>query len=175
MEVWKELDFLKGKYSVSNAGRVRQNYGVYEGIKNLHKINSGYLTVGTYLEGRKKRYLVHRLVAYAFCEGYESDLVVNHKDGNRTNNVPNNLEWVTTKENIHDSMKRGMHSVKEAHAVAHKKRRKPVLVTCINTQATFQFESARRASKFIGSHENCVSRVARGERSRVKNYQVQYL
>lgn len=47
--------------------------------------------------------MVHRLVARHFCDGYFPDAVVNHKDGNNRNNMSENLEWVTQKENIHKS------------------------------------------------------------------------
>lgn len=42
---------------------------------------------------------IHRLIAWAFVDGYKEELVVNHKDEDKLNNKPNNLEWVTPKEN----------------------------------------------------------------------------
>ncbi len=42
---------------------------------------------------------VHRLVAQYFCDGYAEGLVVNHIDGDKTNNRSSNLEWVTRSEN----------------------------------------------------------------------------
>lgn len=47
----------------------------------------------------KKRYFVHRLVAFYFVPGYQEDLVVNHIDGDKSNNLFTNLEWVTRSEN----------------------------------------------------------------------------
>ena len=61
----------------------------------------GYLTVSLY-DGsspkKPKSFLVHRLIAEAYLG--PSDLQVNHKDGNKTNNAVNNLEYVTCKENV---------------------------------------------------------------------------
>ena len=48
---------------------------------------------------RLDRY-IHRLVAEHFIEKPIGKDVVNHKDCNRANNNVNNLEWVTTKENV---------------------------------------------------------------------------
>lgn len=48
---------------------------------------------------------VHRLVAMAFCNGYFDKADVNHKDGNKSNNISSNLEWCTRSENQIHSIK----------------------------------------------------------------------
>lgn len=58
----------------------------------------------------KKKYSIHRLIALNFIgkpENYKDNWVVNHKDGNKLNNCINNLEWVSTSENIHHMYKNG--------------------------------------------------------------------
>lgn len=175
MEVWKDLPEYEGIYEVSSLGNISKMGGREKGILKPNMINSGYLTVSLYKDKRRKHKLVHRAVARAFCEGYSKGLDVNHKDGDRTNNHYTNLEWVTRKENIRDCMKRGKHDYKSAHKVAHKKRRKPVEVINKETGEKQLFESARKASKFIGAHENNVSRVARGERKTVMGFLVKYI
>src|SRR5205814_7449808 len=47
-----------------------------------------------------KRTLVHRLVAAAFLGPRPPDKIVHHKDHNKRNNLPGNLEYVTPSENI---------------------------------------------------------------------------
>jgi hypothetical protein len=42
---------------------------------------------------------VHRLVGKAFVKNCKPGLVVNHKDGNKINNIANNLEWITPADN----------------------------------------------------------------------------
>ena len=60
---------------------------------------TGYLHVTLSIQGRTKTWMLHRLIALAFVPEVEGLGCVNHKDGNRTNNDPSNLEWCTHKQN----------------------------------------------------------------------------
>lgn len=175
MERIKSVVGFEGMYEVSGEGVVYKTSGKNVGIMRQHIINSGYKTVYLYKEGKLHTRLVHRLVAKAFCEGYEEGLVVNHMDGDRLNNRYTNLEWVTQRENVRDSMKRGTHDYKSAHKVAHELRKKPVEIECEKSGEIRMFDSAREASRYIGVHENNVSRVARGERTRTMGFLVKYI
>lgn len=73
------------------------------------------LTAGGYLEvvkqsneSRRLRVLLHRLVAIAWVPGYQEGLTVNHIDGNKMNNMPSNLEWVTKSENSRHQWRTGL-------------------------------------------------------------------
>jgi hypothetical protein len=61
----------------------------------------GYVSVGFWLSdvGKIKRKYVHRLVAWAYVPNPESKPEINHRDGDKTNNLPANLEWCTKSEN----------------------------------------------------------------------------
>ena len=52
-----------------------------------------------YKNGKKKTYLVHRLVAIAFLPNPNNLPIINHKDENPSNNNVNNLEWCTVAYN----------------------------------------------------------------------------
>lgn len=110
-EVWKDIDAFEGFYKVSNTGKVksiavrRSIHGVVR-IINREKIltpydnGNGYLMVCLRANGKKTPVSVHRLVAKAFLDTVPDKDVVNHKDRNTHNNNVENLEWVTTKENV---------------------------------------------------------------------------
>lgn len=64
----------------------------------------GYQIINIMANGKRIGLGVHTAVARAFCEGFNPNLQVNHKDGNKTNNKADNLEWVTCLENVHHSI-----------------------------------------------------------------------
>lgn len=77
--------------------------------KNRHKLipqpnGKGYLRVS--IGGQIK--FVHRLVAEMYIPNPENKPQVNHKDGNKTNNCVENLEWVTNQENRAHARKNGL-------------------------------------------------------------------
>lgn len=174
-EIWKDVSGFEGMYQVSNLGRVKSLRNKKPLIMRTHVNNSGYEMVRFSVKGKTYNFTVHRLVAREFCDGHTEGMVVNHKDANRLNNIADNLEWVTQKENVHDMIARGTHSVKEAHAVAHKKRRRPVIQYTKNGKEVARFKSAREASKSVNVHENCISRVCRGERPYSAGYSWKYI
>jgi len=94
-EVWIKMDKHKGEYYVSNKGRVKNLNFKGMGYERLCGIipSHGYNQVKI----NRESYSIHRLVLQYF-KG-ESDLPVNHKDGNGTNNILENLEYVSQRIN----------------------------------------------------------------------------
>ena len=94
-ERWTDLkSFGYSGYYVSNIGRI---YSVKTNKVLKHHIqDSGYHQVEL-ISGKKIG--VHRLVAIAFISNPNKLPLVNHKDGNKSNNNDWNLEWCTNKDN----------------------------------------------------------------------------
>lgn len=174
MEQWKPVVEFNGMYEVSDLGRVRSLRKNKPHIMKPSLINSGYLKLSFRFGDKTVNRLVHRIVALEFCEGYADGMVVNHKNADRLDNRACNLEWVTAKENIHDVMARGKFDVKSAHKVAHEKRKRRILQFDKAGNFIAEYPSAREAAKFVGVHENCVSRVARGIRPFTAGYAWKY-
>ena len=102
-EMWKDIPGYEGLYQVSNLGEVRglKHKGSNK-VKTLKQATNkrGYKRVNLSKNGKKKNYLVHRLVAMTFIPNPDNLPQVNHKDENPSNNNVNNLEWCTSKYNI---------------------------------------------------------------------------
>ena len=109
-ELWKPLLEYKG-IEVSSIGRIKKaaNKRRKERIlTEFPKDRDGYYRCSVQkLDGTWTSQPVHRLVAKAFIVNSSSKEVVNHIDGNRTNNRIENLEWVTPRENVLHSFKYG--------------------------------------------------------------------
>ena len=71
----------------------------------------GYPQVRIGPTGHQKTVCVHRLVASAFCANPNNLKIVNHIDGNKTNNNFTNLEWVTQKQNVRHSINNGLQKI----------------------------------------------------------------
>ncbi len=96
MEIWKNIPEYEGYYQVSNLGNIKNTKTNEILVGDIN--SSGYRRVVLY-NPNKKRFFIHRLVAFSFCDGYSKDKVVNHIDGNKTNNSAYNLEWCSRSEN----------------------------------------------------------------------------
>lgn len=62
--------------------------------------SNSYAHVYARINGKFKKTRAHRLIATAFFGEIKRGIVVNHKDGNRSNNHIENLELITQRENI---------------------------------------------------------------------------
>ena len=68
----------------------------------------GYVEVATMIARKRIRERVHRLVALAFVPGYQTGLTVNHKNGIKSDNRPENLEWVSLARNTQHQWETGL-------------------------------------------------------------------
>lgn len=167
VEMWKNVRGYEGIYVVSSMGYVksvkREIIGVdgvrkpvHEKVLKASKSKSTErhplqrLTVELWKDNKRKRVLVHRLVAEAFVENPDNKPQVNHKDGNPQNNNYNNLEWVTNSENV-------------KHAYANNLIRKvynPIRAT--NGDISIDFYNIGDAAKHFDVTPNAIRSVLKG-------------
>lgn len=105
-ERWAPVVSLDGRYYVSSYGRIMSDphknsnnqYGAGE-IKKQRLDRYGYMICTFRINGKYVIKTIHRLVAMAFVPNPENKPQVNHLNGDKTDNCPENLEWVTNGEN----------------------------------------------------------------------------
>ena len=111
-EIWKPVPGYEGLYEASTYGRIRsiERFVYHRRCKRFQKRKSvilkpsissrGYYTIVFGINGTRKAYAVHRIIAETFLPNPNNLPVVNHKDENKANNAVSNLEWCTQKYNI---------------------------------------------------------------------------
>lgn len=132
-------------YEVSNLGNVR-NKKTGQVLKP-GKNNCGYLKVDLRKEGKRKHFLIHRLVSTVFIPNPETKNEVNHINGIKTDNRVENLEWVTHSENVNHSFRTGLNKITNNPNPKQK-------VRCIETNQ--EFESQLSASKYFGCNHGSI-------------------
>lgn len=108
MEQWRDIPGCDGKFQISDTGRIINRK---TGLERKPYVNeNGYCIVGIYdsEKGVSVQHRVHRLVAEAFIPNPAHKRTVNHKDGNKQNNVVDNLEWATHSENLEHARRTGL-------------------------------------------------------------------
>jgi hypothetical protein len=117
---WRSVSGFEGVYEVSSGGdvrslaRLRKGHGTYAiNDRVMHGFHTpgGYRLVRLYIPGEHGKWLdraVHRLVASAFLESGNGRRCVNHKNGIKTDNRVDNLEWVTPSENMQHAFRTGL-------------------------------------------------------------------
>lgn len=74
--------------------------------------SKGYHQISLSINKKQKSYRVHRLVALTFLENPDNKPQVNHKDGIKSNNLLDNLEWATALENNVHAYDTGLNGVR---------------------------------------------------------------
>lgn len=104
---WTEKNSIEENYKICNDGTIYSNLN--KRYLSPSKTIDGYLYL-TLKVGKSeyKKFYVHRLVAYYYCERGKFRTDVNHKDGDKNNNSSPNLEWVTKKRNTKHAWESGL-------------------------------------------------------------------
>lgn len=156
MTEWKEIKGFSD-YEISSEGEVRRK-GTQDAL-SVHRLRNGYISAKLYKDHKPYARMVHRLVAAAFLG--DSDLDVNHIDGDKSNNRVSNLEYATRSENMRHAYKLGL-------VTPHAPKSEGKRVVCL-TNGTI-YASIHEAGRMLGVDTREISRVCRGKRKSAKGF-----
>ena len=159
MEEWRDILGYEGQYQISNIGRVKSvermvksnanNMRIqYERFLSIHDNGHGYMSVSLWKDNKGTKLYVHRLVARAFCEGYEEGLHVDHINAIRNDNRASNLQWLTISQNNSKAFN------------------KPIVQLTLNGEVVATWKSMAEAEKKGGFDSGNISRVCAGKRKK---------
>jgi hypothetical protein len=162
MEIWKRIFGFPG-YEVSTHGRIRSFkdfQGRLMGVPHMIKPiinNNGYRKVVLYDQNAvPHQKSIHRLVAMAFIPTDNRSLVVDHLDGDKSNNHVDNLEWVSNKENSIRAYNMGLYEPTFAAT------RRPIIVTDLRNGDQSYYSGVNEAARKLGFSSSIISRNING-------------
>jgi predicted DNA-binding protein YlxM (UPF0122 family) len=107
-KTYKQVPFAED-YLINMDGEIYSNKSHKTIQPTPHK--GGYLRVKLFCnDGKRKAFLLHRVVAETFLDNPDNYPEVNHKDGNKQNNNVSNLEWLTREQNMTHAFLNGLNS-----------------------------------------------------------------
>lgn len=173
---WRDIEGYEGIYQVSNDGKIRTAEGkkthskihgvrVWEQRILKNKVDKkGYRRISLYKDKKAKDFLVHRLVALTFLKQVKGKNLINHIDGDPSNNYFKNLEWCNHKENL-------------MHAYLNKINRAPneVILESKVTGETKNFYSMAEASRYLGKNNGYISAVIKRGKTETKEYKIKII
>lgn len=147
-ELWRNVKGYEGLYMVSSQGRV---FSVAS--NRLLKITKGegYTHVNLTKNKEVKNCYLHRIVAEAFLPNPGNLPEVNHKDGDKSNDCVDNLEWCTASENA-------LHYWRVINP-SHYRPGKAVRGVNAYDNSIIEFRSAKEACDFFGIDRSCISKA----------------
>ena len=153
-EIWKDIAGYEGWYQVSNMGRVRsvdrtvyfkdgRRSRFYKGQIKSFKYHNGYQMVNLLKNKNLEVVYVHRLVLETFVPQVEGKTWCNHKNGIKSDNRVENLEWCTPSENNQHATEMGLRHNNVSGMLAYADTLKKKVVAIQNNKICFVADCSR--------------------------------
>ena len=160
IELWLPITGYDGQYEISNFGNVRSKKSGHFKNKSKRILNKQYYATTLHINGFRKTFKIHRLVAMAFIPNPKNKPQVNHIDGNKLNNHANNLEWCTAKENMIHALKNGLlNSVGVSNYQTNLTERDVQIIRWMSEIGCFSYE---QIAEFLSITKSNVAHIVKG-------------
>lgn len=160
-EKWQDVLGFEELYQVSSFGNVRTIKKGEAEMSQQENMN-GYMTVHLRNKGVERRAMVHRLVAEAFIPNPNGFRDVNHKNGDKSDNRVENLEWTSHADNM-------THSFRELG-----KNVRHIVQLDLDNNFIERWNSIVEASEATGICRTDIGECCRGSRKHAKGYKWKY-
>lgn len=167
IEVWKDVPGYP-LYKASSLGRVWVSERETEHKKgcnfrrvkkamilNQYKSPSGYMRLSI----QRKQQFAHRIIALAFLPNPNNYPFINHKNGIKSDNSVENLEWCTHEQNMKHASENGLIKGKKGE---YSHFSKPVIELDIHGSPVREFCSAKEAADTLGVTHEVAFNILRG-------------
>ena len=147
--MWKEYP-NNPNYLVSDEGQIKSRK---RNKLLIPKANwDGYLRIQIWEGGKCHMIGWHRVVAETFVPNPDNKPFINHKNGVKTDNRAENLEWCTQSENIRHAWKNGL---------SHLHSNKPVVQYDLMMNRICSYPSQREAAKAVNISNSGICNACR--------------
>ena len=127
--------------------------------------STGYKRVNlTCIDGKKRDFLIHRIIAYLFIPNPEKKPEVDHIDGNKKNNVYTNLRYVSHLDNM-----RNPNTEPQRFEAIRKKQGIPV-IAFLNGKRVGKYSCLMEAARDLGLSCSHIAKHLKGYFTHVKGY-----
>ncbi len=173
--VWLPFPGYEQMFEITANGRVRSlsrlvNSPAAGGQRRIKgrilkpSLVKGYRAIQPNIGGKRKTLYLHRAIAELFVPNPSAKPCVNHIDGDKQNNSPDNLEWCTHLENMQHAYRTGLAKAPESGPGEMSRASKLTDADVVDIKIRLgRGETQKSISEKYGVSKGTIGFIARGE------------